>query len=116
VAFSAQSASPCTLHPACWSFGGPGVFSTSRALTSLAERRADMITSGGANVFPAEVDAVLTIHPAVEGCVAIEPADGDLDQRVHAVLEMRDALDENELRAYMASRIVRYKIPRSFGW
>jgi bile acid-coenzyme A ligase len=80
----------------------------------LADRRTDMIISGGANVYPAEVEAALLGHPAIESCVVVGIPDGDLGQRVHAVIEARSSLDEQELRDFLATRIVRYKIPRSF--
>ena len=80
----------------------------------IADRRTDMILSGGANVYPAEVEAALLAHPAVNSCVVVGLPDEDLGQRVHAVIEARPELGEEMLRDFLATRIVRYKIPRSF--
>jgi bile acid-coenzyme A ligase len=80
----------------------------------LADRRTDMILSGGANVYPAEVEAALLAHPAVASCVVVGLPDEDLGQRVHAIVQTRAELDRDDLRRFLATLIVRYKIPRSF--
>jgi bile acid-coenzyme A ligase len=86
----------------------------------LADRRVDMIVTGGENVFPAEVEAALDHHPAVRSSVVIGLPDDDLGQRVHAIVDVgrhdgTDAeVDPDALAAFLATRIVRYKIPRSF--
>jgi bile acid-coenzyme A ligase len=85
----------------------------------LADRRADMILSGGANVYPAEVEAALNEHPGVESCAVIGLPDEDLGQVVHAICKASAGTDpptDEELRAFMAERLVRYKVPRSFEW
>jgi bile acid-coenzyme A ligase len=80
----------------------------------LADRAVDMIITGGANVYPAEVEGALESHPLVRCSAVIGLPDDDLGQRVHAVVETDDELGEDELRAHLAERLVRYKIPRSF--
>ncbi|MGI5132985.1 AMP-binding protein [Pseudonocardia sp. CA-107938] len=80
----------------------------------LHDRRVDLIISGGANIYPAEVEAAVTAHPDVTGCVVVGLPDGDLGQRVHAVVQTSAALSDEELRTFLAERLVRYKIPRSF--
>jgi len=79
----------------------------------LADRRSDLIISGGANVYPAEVEAALDAHPLVGSSAVIGLADEDLGQRVHAIVQA-DALDEDTLIAFLSERLARYKIPRSF--
>jgi len=80
----------------------------------LADRRADMILSGGRNIYPAEVEAALDEHPAVRSSCVIGLPDEDLGSRVHALVDLiRDVRDE-ELRAHVAQRLVHYKVPRSF--
>jgi acyl-CoA synthetase (AMP-forming)/AMP-acid ligase II len=49
----------------------------------LADRRVDQIITGGANVVPAEVEAVLTQHPGVRDAAVIGLKDDDLGRRVH---------------------------------
>ena len=53
----------------------------------LADRRVDMIITGGANVFPAEVEAVLSEHPGIADAVVIGLADPEWGRRVHAIVE-----------------------------
>ncbi|MEV5968109.1 AMP-binding protein [Kribbella sp. NPDC051952] len=79
----------------------------------LSDRRTDLILSGGANVYPAEVEAAIAEHPAVLTCAVVGLPDADLGQRVHAVVQTAAELTETELLAYLAERLVRYKIPRS---
>jgi bile acid-coenzyme A ligase len=81
----------------------------------LADRKTDMIVTGGANVFPAEVEAVLDAHPAVRSSAVIGLPDEDLGQRIHAIVDTAGAaLDETALREHLAERLVHYKRPRSF--
>jgi bile acid-coenzyme A ligase len=80
----------------------------------LVDRKTDMIVTGGANVYPAEVEAALDAHPAVRSSAVIGLPDDDLGQRVHAIVDAPAPPDETELRAHLAERLVRYKIPRSF--
>jgi bile acid-coenzyme A ligase len=70
--------------------------------------------SGGSNIFPAEVEAVFTEYPGVRGCAVLGLPDHDLGQRVHAVIETAERLDEADLRTYAESRLARYKCPRSY--
>jgi bile acid-coenzyme A ligase len=80
----------------------------------LVDRRADMILSGGANIYPAEVEAAIDEHPNVGSCAVIGLPDDDLGNRIHAIVQVYTAIDADELRAFLAERLVRYKIPRSF--
>jgi bile acid-coenzyme A ligase len=80
----------------------------------LADRKTDMVVVGGANVYPAEVEAALEAHPAVRSCVVIGLPDEDLGQRLHAILETAGPVSDAELRAHLEQHLVAYKIPRSF--
>ena len=83
----------------------------------LVDRRTDMIVSGGANVYPAEVEAALDAHPGIATSAVIGLPDDDLGQRVHAIVQASHAAGAphlDELRSFLAERLVRYKIPRSF--
>lgn len=79
----------------------------------IADRRVDMIVTGGANVFPAEVEMALIDHPAVDDVVVIGLPDDEWGHRVHAIVEP-DGLDVDELRAFLKQRIASYKVPKSF--
>ncbi len=82
----------------------------------LADRRTDMIITGGANVFPAEVEAVISSHPAVQDVAVVGLKDDDLGRRVHAIVEPRaeSSLDPAELEALCLKELARYKVPRAF--
>ena len=72
----------------------------------IADRRVDMIVSGGANVFPAEVEAALSEHPKVRDVVVIGLPDAEWGHRVHAIVEPTDPADpptRAELDAYPRS-------------
>lgn len=80
----------------------------------IADRRTDMIVTGGANVFPAEVEAVLDAFPGVRASAVIGLPDDDLGHRVHAVVEAEASVTEGALRAWATVRLLRYKVPRTF--
>ena len=80
----------------------------------LADRRTDLIVRGGANVYPAEVEAAIDQHPAVESSAVIGLPDEDLGQRVHAVVHTRRPTSADELSRFVAERLVGYKVPASF--
>lgn len=80
----------------------------------LTDRRADMILAGGANIYPAEVEAAIELFPGVRSAVVIGLPDDDLGNRVHAIVDTPSGVDQEKLVAFLAERLVRYKIPRSF--
>jgi bile acid-coenzyme A ligase len=82
----------------------------------LADRRSDLILSGGSNIYPAEVEAALDAHPDVMSSIVIGLPDEDLGQRVHAIVQLAPSAStgEEDLLTFLATLLVRYKIPRSF--
>src|SRR5262249_18349048 len=83
----------------------------------LADRRVDLIISGGANIYPAEVEAALTEHPAVRDVAVIGLPDDDWGKIVHAVIQPRDAANPPAIRALDAhcrERLAAYKVPKSY--
>ena len=81
----------------------------------LADRRADLIISGGVNIWPAEVEAALLLHPSIASCAVLGLPDDDLGQRVHAIVESDDsALTLDSLRVFLADHLSRDKQPRSW--
>lgn len=83
----------------------------------VVDRRHDLIVSGGANVFPAEVEAALSEHPGVDDVVVIGLPDPEWGHRVHAVLSATDSPDPpgaDELRRHCRERLAAYKVPKSF--
>jgi bile acid-coenzyme A ligase len=82
----------------------------------LTDRHSDMILSGGANIYPAEIEAALDAHPRVRSSAVIGLPDADLGQRVHAIVEAAEPVSAEELRAHVAALLVVYKVPRTFEW
>ena len=82
----------------------------------LADRRTDLILRGGANIYPAEVEAAIDAHPRVRSSAVIGLPDEDLGQRVHAIVDAPEGVTDAELLAHLADRLVRYKIPQSFEY
>ena len=80
----------------------------------LADRRTDMILVGGSNVYPAEIEAALEEHPAVQSCAVIGFPDDDLGNRIHAIVQTKGECDEAGLRAHLSAKLVTYKQPRSY--
>jgi len=80
----------------------------------LVDRRSDMIVSGGANVYPAEVEAALDAHPAVLSSAVVGLPDPDWGQRVHAIVQLAEPVDEAALREHLETHLARNKHPRSF--
>ncbi|KUI34519.1 acyl-CoA synthetase [Mycobacterium sp. IS-1590] len=84
----------------------------------ICDRAKDMIISGGVNIYPAEVEGVLSSHPAVADVAVIGIPDPEWGEQVKAVVELvadaepTDALAE-ELIAFTRSRLAGYKCPRS---
>lgn len=77
-------------------------------------RKADTIVSGGENVAPAEVEAVLEGHPAVLEAAVLGRPDERWGEAVTALVVVRAgaALDEQQLRAHCAARLAPYKVPK----
>ncbi|MBX9731609.1 MAG: acid--CoA ligase, partial [Sphingomonas sp.] len=79
----------------------------------IADRRTDMILSGGANVYPAEVEAAIDAHPNVRSSAVIGLPDDDLGNRVHAIVDCFAPMDAEDLIAFVGTQVARYKVPRS---
>ena len=82
----------------------------------LVDRRVDLIITGGANVFPAEVEAALIDHPKIADVVVVGLKDPEWGRRVHAIIEPTDPDDPptfDEIKAYTKSRLLPYKVPKT---
>jgi bile acid-coenzyme A ligase len=82
----------------------------------LVDRRVDLIISGGANVYPAEVETALIDHPKVADVVVIGLQDPEWGRRVHAVIQATDPSDPptmDDIRTHAKSRLAAYKVPKT---
>ncbi len=83
----------------------------------LTDRLSDMILVGGANIYPAEVEAAIDAFPGVRSSAVIGLPDEDMGARLHAVIDLPDGpADPKALEAHLAERLVRYKVPKSFEY
>lgn len=87
----------------------------------LTDRKAFTIISGGVNIYPAEIEAVLTLHPKIFDVAVIGVPDAEMGESVKAVVQLKDHADatpetERELIDYTRERIARFKAPRSVAF
>ena len=83
----------------------------------LADRRSDLIISGGANVYPAEVEAVLSEREDIVDVVVVGLPDKEWGKRVHAIIQPRDfarSPSVTHLNAHCRARLSAYKAPKSY--
>ena len=81
----------------------------------LVDRKSNMVISGGENVYPSEVEAMLGGHPKVKDVAVIGVADQKWGERVHAVIVTHDdaELTEADILEWSRDKIAGYKRPRS---
>ena len=81
----------------------------------ICDRKIDMIISGGVNIYPAEIEAALSAHPAIADVAVIGVPDAHWGESVKAVVELRPAASASpeELIAFCAERLAGYKKPRT---
>jgi long-chain acyl-CoA synthetase len=89
----------------------------------LSDRKADMIISGGVNIYPAEIESVLITHPRVADVAVFGIPNTEWGEEVKAVVELlpgkREADDDQvraELLEFLQGRVARYKLPRSIDF
>ncbi|RDH80472.1 AMP-dependent synthetase [Mycolicibacterium moriokaense] len=93
------------------SLGDLGYFDSDGFLY-LNDRRVDMFTVGGRNVYPAEIESALSAHPDVLSCLVVGVPDDDLGQVPYAIVQA-DGLDQDAVIAFLTERIAGYKLPRT---
>ena len=81
----------------------------------ICDRKSDMIISGGMNIYPAEIEAALERHPAVQEVAVVGIPSDEWGERVHAVVVPRpgQVIAADELAAFARAHLAGYKVPRS---
>ena len=81
----------------------------------IADRRTDMVISGGVNIYPAEIEAALLAHPDVVDAAVFGVPDERWGESLRAVVEPRrgTSLTAESLQAWCRERLADYKTPRS---
>jgi acyl-CoA synthetase (AMP-forming)/AMP-acid ligase II len=79
----------------------------------LVDRTSDMIVTGGYNVYPREVEDILTAHVAVRECAVVGLPDDRWGEVVTAFVAVREPVEEAVLIAFARERLADYKSPRA---
>jgi long-chain acyl-CoA synthetase len=79
----------------------------------IADRRTDMVISGGVNVYPAEIEAALIAHPDVVDAAVFGIPDERWGQSLHAVGEARTSMTADAIQAWCREKLADYKCPRT---
>ncbi|QVQ52856.1 o-succinylbenzoate--CoA ligase [Spiractinospora alimapuensis] len=82
----------------------------------IVDRYKDMYISGGENVYPAEIERVLTAHPDVADCAVLgvpDPAWGEVG-KAYVVAHRDSDPTPDDLTAFLTQRLARYKVPRHY--
>lgn len=78
----------------------------------IVQRRSDLIVTGGENVYPAEVEAVIKRHPAVADVAVVGIPSPEWGQQVAAAVVLKTPLTQEELIAFCRASLAGYKVPR----
>lgn len=107
-------------HPAHenWSTVGDLGYLDDDGYLFLTDRKSFMIISGGVNIYPQEIENVLTLHPKIFDVAVIGVPDAEMGEQVKAVVQLRDGIvgDDDlatELIAYVRNRLAHFKAPKS---
>jgi long-chain acyl-CoA synthetase len=87
----------------------------------LCDRKIDMIISGGVNIYPAEIEAVLVTHPAVLDAAVFGVPDDEFGEAVKGVVELAPGYEPSEglsreILAHAREHLAKYKVPRSLDF
>lgn len=80
----------------------------------IASRRVDLIVTGGENVYPAEVEAVLLHHPAIADVAVVPRPHASFGQEPVGVVVLKEACDDAALSDWARARIAHFKVPRAW--
>ena len=99
-----------------WKSVGDVAYVDDEGYVFICDRKKDMIISGGVNIYPAEIEAVLYAHPQVLDVAVFGIPDDEWGERVHAIVQAKsgETIDVEELRAFAEPRLAGYKRPRAY--
>jgi len=108
------------LEPGVFTIGDVG-FVDDEGYVHLADRRSNMIISGGVNIYPAEIEQVIQDHPAVEDVGVFGIPNEEWGESVKAAVELREGFEssselEAEILDHARARLAGYKVPRSIDF
>jgi acyl-CoA synthetase (AMP-forming)/AMP-acid ligase II len=99
-----------------WHSVGDVAYVDDEGYVYICDRKKDMIISGGVNIYPAEIEAVLHSHPQVLDVAVFGIPDDEWGERVHAIVQAKpgETIDIDELRAFAEPLLASYKRPRAY--
>lgn len=108
------------VHPSWKTLGDLG-YLDEEGYIYLTDRKSFMIISGGVNIYPAEIEGCLIMHPKVADVAVFGLPDTDMGEYVHAEIQPEVGVDATpelaeELREYARAHLARFKVPRRFGF
>ena len=108
------------LEPGVFTFGDIGYFDNDGYLY-LSDRKIDMIISGGVNIYPAEIEGVLQMHPAVQDAAVFGIPNDEFGEEVKAAVTLAPGAQagaelSDDLIQWVRSRLAGYKAPRSIDF
>jgi acyl-CoA synthetase (AMP-forming)/AMP-acid ligase II len=103
-------------HGAEWKSVGDVAYLDDEGYLYICDRKKDMIISGGVNIYPAEIEAVIHEHPSILDVAVFGIPDDEWGERVHAIVQAKPGvtIDLDELRAFVDARVGGYKRPRGY--
>jgi len=115
--FGEEEATRAVLDEEGWLSTGDIAYQDEDGYFFIVDRKKEIFFSGGYNVFPAEIERVLTEHPAVAEAAVVAAPDDHYGSVAKAWLVLQpgaDAVTAAELREFCRARLARYKIPRQY--
>ncbi|HEX6417852.1 MAG TPA: AMP-binding protein [Acidimicrobiales bacterium] len=113
-----DEATRAVLTPDGWLRTGDIAVADDRGFLSLVDRAKDVVIVSGFNVYPAEVEEVLALHPAVEAAAVVgvpHPHSGEA-VKAYVVVAPGAHVDEDELAEHVCAHLARYKCPSAFAF
>ena len=104
-------------EPAVFTLGDIGYLDEAGYLY-MSDRKIDMVISGGVNIYPAEIEAVLVGHPAVRDAAVFGIPNEEFGEEVKAAIELNEGVEPSpelidEVLAHCRAQLAGYKVPRS---
>ncbi len=97
-----------------WLYTGDLLMTDEEGFFYIVDRKKDMITSGGENIFPVEIEDVLMEHPKIDDVACIGYADDRLVEAVMAIVQVKEgeSMTEEEVIEFAKTKLSMYKVPR----
>jgi fatty-acyl-CoA synthase/long-chain acyl-CoA synthetase len=99
-----------------WKSVGDVAYTDEEGYVYICDRKKDMIISGGVNIYPAEIEAVLYAHTQILDAAVFGIPDDEWGERVHAIVQAKpgEVIDIEELTLFVEPRLANYKRPRGY--